>query len=213
MPRRNRVPSAFSGARSLVLATLGFLLAASALAQELAPDALVRKIAEEAIAAAKSDAELAAGDRRKALLFAEHNILPHFDFVEATRIAVGRAWWRATKEQQERLVSEFRAVLMRTSNAIQRYEGQSLVTLPLYMKPGDTDVIVRNHYLAAGRKPVQLDLAMHKTSQGWKIYDVVVEGMSLVLTYRSDFDPVLKQYGIEGLIKRLVEKNRSAGAP
>jgi phospholipid transport system substrate-binding protein len=197
---------------SLILAASALVSITSARAQELAPDAIVRKIAADAIAAAKSDPELAAGDRKKALVFAERNMLPYFDFMEATRIAVGRAWWRATKEQQDKLVTEFRAVLLRTSNAIQRYDGQTLVTLPLYMKPDATDVTVRNQYVAAGRNPVQLDFAMHKTSQGWKIYDIIVEGISLVLTYRSEFDPLLKQQGIDGLLKRLSEKNRLAGA-
>ena len=194
------------------LVFISILLAAAARADELAPDALVRKIAAEAIAAAKTDPELAAGDRRKALLFAEQNILPYFDFLEATRIAVGRPWWRASKAQQDQLVAEFRALLIRTTNAVQRYEGQTLVTLPLNMKPGDTDVTVRNRYVMPGRKPVQLDFAMHKTPQGWKIYDIVVEGMSLVLTYRSDFEPVLRQEGVDALIKRLAEKNRAASA-
>jgi phospholipid transport system substrate-binding protein len=79
--------------------------------------------------------------------------------------------------------------------------------LPVRMKPGDTDVTVRNHYIRQGGKPVQLDYAMRKTDAGWKIYDIVVEGVSLVLTYRSEFDSVVKQEGIEGLIKRLASKN------
>ena len=190
---------------------LGFILwfaAAAAFAQS--PDAIIRSITQEAIAAVKSDPELAAGDRKKQLAFAEQKILPYFDLQEATRIAVGRAWWRASKEQQQKLVAEFRGLLIRATNMIQRYEGQTLETLPLYMKPTDTEVTVRNQYVRAGRKPVQIDFTMHKTEQGWKIYDIVVEGMSLVLTYRSEFDALVKQQGIDGLIKRLSEKNTSA---
>jgi phospholipid transport system substrate-binding protein len=185
-----------------------FFAAATAFAQS--PDAIIRSITQEAIAAVKSDPELAAGDRKKQLAFAEQKILPYFDFQEATRIAVGRAWWRASKEQQQKLVAEFRGLLIRATNMMQRYEGQTLETLPLYMKPGDTEVTVRNQYVRAGRKPVQIDFTMHKTEQGWKIYDIVVEGMSLVLTYRSEFDALVKQQGIDGLIKRLSEKNTSA---
>src|SRR5262249_38286117 len=130
---------------------------------------------------------------------------------EATRLAVGRSWSQASKEQQEKLVTEFRRMLVRTySNAISRYEGQTMKVLPSRYKPEDTDVTIRNQYIKPGQQPVQLDYSMHKTPEGWKIYDIVVEGVSLVLTYRSEFDAVVKQAGIDGLIKRLTEKNSPA---
>jgi phospholipid transport system substrate-binding protein len=78
------------------------------------------------------------------------------------------------------------------------------------MKEGDTDVTVRNQYIRPGAKPVQLDYQMHKVGSEWKIYDIVVEGVSLVLTYRSEFDAVVKQDGIDGLVKRIAAKNEPA---
>jgi phospholipid transport system substrate-binding protein len=161
------------------------------------------------LAAVKSDKQLAAGDKQKALKLAEEKILPHVDFEEATRLAVGRAWAQATPEQKQKLVDEFRRMLVRTySGAIQAYQGQTMKVQPLRMKPDDTDVTVHNQYIrAGGGKPIQLDYQMRKTDQGWKIYDIVVEGVSLVLTYRSEFDAVVKQQGIDGLIKRLADKN------
>ena len=83
---------------------------------------------------------------------------------------------------------------------------------PVRMKPGDKEVTVRNQYMRAGGKPVQIDYSMHKTDGGWKIYDIVVEGVSLVLTYRSEFDAIVKQEGVEGLIKRLATKNTPPAA-
>jgi phospholipid transport system substrate-binding protein len=184
---------------------------AGANAQELAPEQLVQKITEEVLAAIKSDKQLASGDRQKALKLAEEKILPHVDFEEATRLAVGRAWNQATPEQKKQLVTEFRQMLVRTySGAISSYEGQTMKVLPVRMKPGDTDVTVRNQFVRAGGKPVQIDYSMHKTSTGWKIYDIVAEGVSLVLTYRSEFDAVVKQNGIEGLLKTLATKNTPA---
>ena len=104
-------------------------------------------------------------------------------------------------------------MLVRTySNAIGAYEGQTMKVLPVRMKPGDTEATVRNQFIRPGGKPVPIDYSMRKTDQGWKIYDIVVEGVSLVLTYRSEFDAVVKQEGIDGLIKRLAAKNtRPAG--
>ena len=172
------------------------------------PDELVKAVTEDVIAAVKSDKQLAAGDKEKMLKLAEEKVLPHIDFQEAARLAVGRAWAQASKEQQERIVTEFRRMLVRTySNAISRYEGQTMKVLPARYKPEDTDVTVRNQYVRPGQTPLQVEYSMHKTDDGWKIYDIVVEGVSLVITYRSEFAAVVKQQGIEGLIKRLGEKN------
>jgi len=189
----------------------GSVAALGLVAQELRPDDLVRKITDDVMAAIQSDKELAAGDKQKALQLAEEKILPYVDFREATRLAVGRAWRSASPEQQERLVTEFRRMMLRTySNAISAYRGQTMKVLPLRMRPDDTDVTVRNQYLRPGAQPVQLDYQMHKVGSEWKIYDIVVEGVSLVLTYRSEFDAVVKQNGIDGLIRRIAEKNEPA---
>jgi len=179
--------------------------------QDLGPEELVRKVTQDVLDAIRSDRQLAAGDRQKALKLAEEKVLPHIDFEEATRLAVGRAWARAAPEQRNKLVEEFRRMLVRTySSAISAYEGQTMQVLPVRMKPGDTEVTVHNRYIRAGGKPLPVDYAMHKTAEGWKIYDITVEGVSLVLTYRSEFDAIVKQEGIDGLIKRLEEKNTPA---
>jgi phospholipid transport system substrate-binding protein len=179
--------------------------------QELGPEELVRTVTQDVLDAIKSDKELAAGDKQKALKLAEEKVLPHIDFEEATRLAVGRAWAQATPEQRNKLVEEFRKMLVRTySNAISAYEGQTMTVLPVRMKPGDTEVAVHNRYIRAGGTALPVDYQMHKTDQGWKIYDITVEGVSLVLTYRSEFDAIVKQQGIDGLIKRLEEKNTPA---
>jgi phospholipid transport system substrate-binding protein len=182
-----------------------------ALAQETGPEDLVKKITADVMAAIKSDKQLAAGDKQKALKLAEEKILPHVDFEEATRLAVGRGWSQASPEQKKRLISEFRNMLVRTySNAISAYEGQTMKVQPVRMKPGDTEVTVHNQFIRPGAKPVLVDYSMRKAADGWKIYDIVVEGVSLVLTYRSEFDAIAKQEGIDGLIKRLATKNAPA---
>ena len=191
-----------------MVAWLAFVVALPALAQELGPEELVKKVSQEVIDAIKSDKQLAAGDRQRAIKLAEEKVLPHVDFDEATRLAVGRAWAEATPEQKKKLVAEFRNMLVRTySNAIQPYQDQQMKVLPVRMKPGDTEATVRNQFIRSGGKPVPIDYSMRKTDQGWKIYDIVVEGVSLVLTYRSEFGAVVKQTGIDGLIKRLSQKN------
>jgi phospholipid transport system substrate-binding protein len=194
--------------RIIGLCLFGFL--ATALAQALAPDQLVQKITEEVLTAIKSDQQLAAGDKQKAMKLAEEKVLPYIDFEEATRLAVGRAWSQANPEQRKKLVSEFRNMLVRTySNAIEGYQGQTLRIMPSRggkQEAGD-EATVRAQFVRAGGKPLPIEFQMRKTGQTWKVYDISVEGISLVLTYRSEFDAVVKQEGIDGLIKRLTEKN------
>jgi phospholipid transport system substrate-binding protein len=184
------------------------LLALTLHAQELSPDQLVQRVTDDVLSSIKSDKQLAAGDKQKALKLAEEKVLPHIDFEEATRLAVGRAWREANPEQRKKLVDEFRRMLVRTySNAIESYQGQTLKVLPSRGKQSDDDTTVRTQFIRAGGKPLPIDFQMRKTDKGWKIYDIVVEGVSLVLTYRSEFEQVVKQGGIDGLLKRLAQKN------
>jgi phospholipid transport system substrate-binding protein len=183
-------------------------LANPASAQDPGPEQLIQRITDEVMAAIQSDEKLAAGDKGRALQLAEQKVLPHIDFAEATKLAVGKAWTTATPEQQKKLVDSFRAMLVRIySNAIETYRGQTMKVQPVATKPGANEVTVRNQYIKPGQPPVAVDYAMHKTPDGWKIYDITVEGMSLVLTYRAEFEQVTRQAGVEGLLKRLAEKN------
>lgn len=193
--------------RLFVLA-LSLFLAFAARAQELGPDELVRKVTADVLEAIKSDKELQAGDRKKSLALAEAKILPHVDFREATQIAMGRSWRDATTAQQAELVDQFRQMLVRIySSSLDVYRGQTMRVLPVRMSPGATEARVRNQYIREGRPPVAVDYSMVKTPTGWKIYDVSVEGISLVLTYRSEFENIVRNSGIDGLIKRMQEKN------
>jgi phospholipid transport system substrate-binding protein len=192
-----------------LLALLGAAaLAFSAAAQNLGPDQLVQKITDEILAAIKSDKQLAAGDKQKATKLAEEKVLPYIDFEQATRLAVGRAWREAAPEQKQRLVTEFRNMLVRTySNAISAYQGQTLKVLPQRGKQDPEETVVRTQYIRAGGQPLPIDFTMHQKEGTWKVYDITVEGVSLVMTYRSEFDAVVKQEGVDGLIKRLAQKN------
>jgi len=190
---------------SLLFALL--LPAVAAAAQELAPDALVRQVTADVLESIQGDAALQAGDRKKAIALAEQKVLPHIDFTEATRLALGSWWKTATPAQRERLSTEFRGLLVRTyANAIGGYKGQTMRVLPLKLDAGADDVIVRNQFLRPGAPPLRIDYAMYKTPAGWKIYDIVAEGVSLVLTYRTEFDQVVRQSGIDSLIQRIAEK-------
>ena len=194
------------------LFVLCFLFVAPALGQELKPEQLVQKITDEVLASIKSDKQLAAGDKQKALKLAEEKVLPYIDFEEATRLAVGRAWSQASPQQRKRLVDEFRDMLVRTySNAIEAYQGQTLKVLPPRgAKPPADEATVRTQFIRAGGQPLPIEFQMRQTGKTWKVYDINVDGVSLVLTYRTEFAAVVKQEGIDCLIKRLTQKNTPA---
>jgi phospholipid transport system substrate-binding protein len=193
--------SLFAG---LVLATF---TAGPALAQE-APDALVKRVASETIAAIKADPKLAAGDPARVREVIEQKLLPNFDFARMTAIAMGRNWRQATPEQQGRLTDEFRTLLVRTySNALTQYRDETIDVKPTTLDPKATDATVRSEVVRPGRPPVQIDYAMARTPQGWKVYDVVVGGVSLVTNYRDEFNEQVKSGGVDGLIKTLASKN------
>lgn len=179
-------------------------------ALEQSPEAMVTQITDDVLDAIKNDKDLQSGNRQKALALAEEKVLPHLDFVEMTRLAAGRSWNTATPEQRNQLVAAFRAMLVRTyANAIDVYRGQTMKVEAARVPPGANDVTIRNRYFSPGQRPTPVDYAMRKTPEGWKIYDIVVDGISLVLTYRSQFEEAARRTGIDGLIRQMQAKTRS----
>jgi phospholipid transport system substrate-binding protein len=181
----------------------------AASAQDLTPDGLVKTVTQDVIAVIKQDKEIQAGDRKKTITLVEEKVLPHFNFTRMTALAMGPNWRKATPEQQQALVNEFRTLLVRTySTALSAYRNQVIEVKPLRAKPDDADVMVRSEVKQSGTEPVTLDYSMEKTPNGWKVYDVAVGGVSLVTTYRDAFANEVRNVGVDGLIKALAEKNR-----
>ena len=195
----------------LLAAALFAFTAPLALAQDLAPDALIQRISEEVLGAIKDDKELRAGDSARIAALVEAKILPHFDFRRATQIAMGANWRRASAEQQEELTREFRTLLVRTySGALAGYRDHQVVVSPLRAKPGDAEVTVRTLVKQAGAEPIALEYDMERTAGAWKVFDVRLSGISLVVTYRTAFSEVVHNHGVEGLIDTLASKNRQS---
>ena len=184
------------------------LLALPAFAQET-PDALVKRVSAETVQAIKADPKIAAGDPARVKEVIEQKLLPNFDFSRMTSLAMGRNWRQASPEQQQRLTSEFQTLLVRTySNALTQYRDEKLDGKPLKVDANTTDTTVRTEVIRPGRQPVQIDYSMTKTPQGWKAYDIIVGGISLVTNYRDEFNEQVKAGGVDGLIKTLADKNR-----
>ena len=197
----------------LVLALCVSFFAAAVSAQGIAPDVQVKTITNEVIAIIKQDKEIQAGNRKKIDELVDAKVLPHFNFGRMTALAVGRNWSKANAEQQKTLISEFRTLLVRTySSALATYKNQVIEFKPLRAVATDADVMVRTQVKQPGTEPISIDYSMEQTPAGWKVYDVVVGGVSLVTNYRETFNAEIREGGVDGLIKSLVSKNRSLEA-
>ena len=192
----------------LLLAVAGW--AGGACAQDVLPDVLVKNVTLEVIDIIRTDKEILAGDHKKVIDLIETKVLPHFNFTSMTGLALGANWPKATADQRKQLTQEFRTLLVRTyASALTAYRDQKFDFLPLRLKPADTDVTVQVRVVQSGSQPVSIDYSMEKTAAGWKVYDVIVGGVSLVANYRTDFSNQVREGGIDGLIKSLASKNRA----
>lgn len=186
-----------------------FALFNSVVAQESSPDALVQQVTDDVLTIVRQDKDIQSGDTSKALKLVETKVLPYFDFQRMTALAVGRNWSKATPEQKQRLSEEFKTLLVRTySNALTSYKDQTISYRPSQMEAGETDVIVKTEVRQPGSKPIPLNYALQKQSGGWKVYDVIVSGVSLVTNYRGSFANEVRSNGIDGLVKMLSDRNK-----
>ena len=199
-----------------LLALLALATGGVSAQQVMPPDALVRKTTDEIIAQIRKDKDLIANSRKLPELV-DAKVLPHFNFTRMTMLAVGRPWRDASPAQRDELVKQFRTLLVRTySTALEQYSNQTIDVKPANMKPEDNEVTVRTQITQSGGPPIPMDYRMEKTPQGWKVFDVTVEGVSIVTTYRSSFATEVSKGGIDGLIKTISDQNvrleqRSAG--
>jgi phospholipid transport system substrate-binding protein len=178
-------------------------------ADTVAPDVLVKNTANDVLEIIKKDKDIQSGDMRKVTSLAEEKILPHFDFERMSRMVLGKNWSRASKEQQEKFIGEFRSLLIRTyASALTKYRNQVIEYKPLRAQPTDTEVTVKTQIVQPGGQPLPIDYSLWKKGDAWKVFDVAIEGVSLVTNYRGQFSTEVKQSGMDGLIQRLADKNR-----
>ena len=209
--QRMRARGKAAGVRAVLLIALAFA-ALPAFAQE-APDALVKRVSQEVLQIIRTDPKVQAGDQARIRELVEVKLAPYFDMDRMTALAMGRNYRQATPEQKKRLADEFKSLLVRTySGALNQYRDQTLDYKPLRAEANAADVTVRTEVVRPGQPPVQIDYSMEKTPSGWKAYDVIVGGVSLVTNYRDEFTQQIQAGGIDGLIKTLAAKNAGGAA-
>ena len=179
--------------------------------QEVPPDVLVKRISSEVIAEIRREKAIQAGDGAKIAALIEAKIVPHFDLRRITQLAVGQGWRRATPEQQERLMQEFKTLLVRTySGALASYRDQEIEYRPLRAAAGDSEVTVKSLIRQRGAEAIAVEYDLARVGAQWKIFDVRIGGISLVATYRSSFAEEVRNNGVDGLIGLLERKNRQS---
>jgi len=194
------VKSIFTLLCSALLAT-----SLAATAAESTPDTLVKSVTDDVLNVIRTTK-----DKRQLRDAAEQKVLPHFDFRAMTQLAVGRYWREATPAQQKSLEEAFRTLLVNTYTSALSVAatGKESVEVKPAENKGGNDAIVRTVIRAPGKQPVAVDYRMANGADGWKVYDVIVENLSLVTNYRSTFATEIQKSGIDGLVKTLENKNR-----
>ena len=176
--------------------------------QATAPDALIKMVVSDVMASVKSDPDIQKGNIPKIVDLVEKKIVPYTDMRRTTEMAMGPNWKKASPEQQNQLVLEFKNLLIRTySGALSQLRDQTVQFKALRAAPDDKEVVVKTMVLGRG-DPVPLDYRLEKTDKGWKVYDMNIMGVWLVEAYRNQFSNQISQNGIDGLVKFLQDRNK-----
>jgi phospholipid transport system substrate-binding protein len=190
------------------------MFAYSALAQAIVPaDVFVKSVADEVLTIIKKDKDIQNGDQAKIFALVEEKIVPNFNFDHVCKLVLGKNFSKATKDQQEAFEREFRTLLIRTyASALSKYRNQTIEYKPLREAIDDKQVVIKTFILQPGGQPLGVDYSVEQVGDAWKVYDITIEGVSLVTNYRGQFGTEIRQGGMDGLIQRIAEKNKSNAA-
>ena len=178
----------------------------------VAPDALIKQVSTDVLEAVKADKSIKQGDVQKVITLVDTKVMPYVDFERMTASAVGRYWRQATPEQQKQLQDQFKILLVRTySGALAQVQDQTVELKPMRAAATDKEVVVRTEIKGRG-DPIQLDYRLENSGTEWKVYDINVLGVWLVENYRNSFSQEIGSNGIDGLIGKLTDRNKAAGA-
>lgn len=198
---------------SIVVLLSTLLLTPVTWAAEIRPDTLVEETAQEVLAIIKRDKDIQSGNKAKILNLVKSKILPHFNFTRMTRLAMGKNWSKASPQQKKELEKEFRTLLVRTYyKALAVYSDHTIKVSPVKNMAGKTDAMVKTEIIQPHGQPVSINYSMQKIKSAWKVYDITVAGISLVINYRGSFNSKVRSGGVEGLLKALNKKNRTLEA-
>lgn len=222
IPIRSRPAAAVSTALLLAFGTAGLLGAATSRAQSPAPAAapstlgpqqLVEDSAKRMLTELDAHRAMYAGDPAKLDALVANVLLPNFDSEYAARLVLGQAWRTATPEQRKRFVDAFYHSLLRNyGNALLNFTADRFTVLPYRGDPGEQQATVRTEVKKSDGSRVAVNFTLHKTDSGWKAWDVVIDGISYVKSFRTDFASEIQAKGLDEVIARM-ERENAANKP
>jgi phospholipid transport system substrate-binding protein len=200
--------------RRILYTVLFLFLAAPACPADIPPDQLARDVTDKILPLLKANKAEYNRDHAKLYAMVDEQVLPYFDFEAMSRTVLGRYWRQASPEQRRRFTQEFRDLLVRTyATALLKYNDEKIVYLPFRMDPDSRIATVRSEVRRNdGGPPVAITYSFYHTASGWKVYDLSVEGASLVTTYQSTYAERVRKEGLDALIASLAQDNRAAAA-
>jgi phospholipid transport system substrate-binding protein len=150
-------------------------------------------------------------DPSKVSALVERVLLPHFDVEHAARLVLGRHWRTATPEQRKRFIDAFYGSLLSNyGDALIEFTGDRIKVLPSPVAADATSATVRTEVKRSNGQKIPVNYTLRKTEAGWKAWDVVIEGISYVKSFREDFGSEIDQKGLDAVIARLEAQNRAA---
>lgn len=192
--------------RSLVV--FGLLIWAQSVLAVSAPQELVMKTTDLVLAEIQSKKQELSDNPGRIYPLVEDILLPRFDFTQISRLALGDHWKSASDAEKKSFIREFQELLVRTyATALLSYSGQEIEYPPIKSAPDAKKVKVKTKVKSAGSSAVPIDYSLYKSKKGWKVYDVTIDGVSLVSTYRSNFNSQIRRNKLAGLISDLKERN------
>ncbi len=193
---------------------LFLVLALPAAAAEPAPDEIARGATDKIVALLKANKAEYNRDHKKLYAMVDEHVLPHFDFRAMSRTVLGRHWRTASEDQRARFVAEFRELLVRTyATALLKYNDEEIMYLPFRANPDNRTAAVRSEVRRKdGAPPIAIQYSFYLTDNAWKVYDVTIEGASLVSTYQTTYAARVQKEGLDALITSLAQDNKAAAS-
>lgn len=191
-----------------------FLLSGMAVAGDMsAPEKVVIGTSEKMLKILSDSKGTLQSDRQKVFQLVDDIIMPHIDISRMSRWVLGKYWRKADKEQRVQFIKEFRTLLLRTyATAMTEYSGQTFKYHPVKLNDGDTDVSIKTELQQPGGYPIPISYGLHTVNGEWKVYDITIDGISLVANYRTSFSAQMRRGGLQNLIDKLVQKNAQVKA-
>lgn len=194
--------SSLSMAGRLVL--LFVLLGSRVAVAAVEPNVMVKETADRILAEVVLHRQELDESPGKIYPLVEHIVLPRFDFARMSRLVLGKHWRRASDSEKQAFTQAFRELLVRTyTTALLNYSGQEIVYLPMRSQPEEDEVTVNTEVSSSGAPAVPIAYRLHREGDSWQVYDVVIDGISLVSNYRTNFASEIRRNKISGLISKL----------